>query len=152
ANVRLYKACFALSEVEYMKPRPAFFKSIHGTLNHLLLTDRLWLGRFEHKAYPVTSLSQQLYADRVGLEVARRAEDARIVSFVDGLSDSDLAGTLNYANTSGKAFSDPLAQLLAHLFNHQTHHRAQVHDQLSQTTVPPPELDYLLFNRAGAAG
>ena len=149
ANARLYKSCFALSEVEYMKPRLAFFKSIHGTLNHLLLTDRLWFARFEHKTYPIKSLDQQLYADRIGLEVARRAEDARIVTYVDGLLDAEFEAPFAYSNSKGTPFVNPLGWLLAHVFNHQTHHRAQVHDQLTQTPVPPPELDLIMFMRTG---
>ncbi|HUN50962.1 MAG TPA: DinB family protein [Candidatus Sulfotelmatobacter sp.] len=147
ANERLYKSCFALSEAEYMKPRPAFFKGIHGTLNHLLLTDRMWFARFDHKSYPVKSLDQQLYADRVGLEVARRAEDAHIVNYVDGLSEADIEAPLTYTNSRGMPFTNPLGLLLAHVFNHQTHHRGQVSDLIAQTDVPTPELDLIIYTR-----
>jgi len=149
ANERLYKSCHALPEAEYMQPRPAFFKSIHGTLNHLLLTDRMWLARFDHKTYPVKSLDQQLYADRVGLEVARKAEDAHLINIVEGFGDADFEAPLDYTNSRGMAFRDPLHTLLTHLFNHQTHHRGQVTDLIAQTSVPTPELDLIIYIRLG---
>src|SRR5207237_5169236 len=73
ANARLYDAVAHLGEAEYVKPRPAFFKSIHGTLNHLLVADRIWLGRLEHRDPGITALNQILYADLAGLKVARQA-------------------------------------------------------------------------------
>ncbi len=145
ANERLYAACAGLTEADYLRPRPAFFKSIHGTLNHVLVGDRLWLARFEGHRTGITALDQTLYGDLAGLRVARRAEDARIAAFVEGLADRDLERPLAYRNIRGESHVDPLGRLLTHLFNHQTHHRGQVHDQLSQTPVAPPPLDFVYF-------
>jgi uncharacterized damage-inducible protein DinB len=147
ANRRLYDAAAKLSESEYLKSRQAFFKSIHGTLNHILVADRVWMGRLQGRDSHIKSLDQILYADLAGLRVARQAEDARLIAYVDRLGESDLLGSVSYKNMAGKPFTVPLAQTLAHLFNHQTHHRGQAHDQLSQTSVAPPELDLIYYLR-----
>lgn len=147
ANKRLYDAAAKLPEAEYLKPRPAFFKSIHGTLNHILVGDRTWLGRLIGREPGILSLDQILYADLAGLRVARQAEDARLIAYVDRLSEAELLGSTSYRNMAGRPFTTPLAQALAHIFNHQTHHRGQVHDLLSQTGVAPPELDLIYYLR-----
>lgn len=141
ANVILYDACAALGEAERRKQRPAFFNSIHGTLNHLIVGDRIWMGRFEGREMPSTDLDRILYEDFDALRTARQAEDARIAAFCADLSEEFLAGSIRYVNNAGKRYEDPVAVLLPHMFNHQTHHRGQVHDMLSQTEVPPPSLD-----------
>ena len=147
ANRRLYDATGKLPEAEYMKSRPAFFKSIHGTLNHILVGDREWLGRLEGRDSGIKSLDQILYGDLAGLRIARQAEDQRLIAYVDRLGEAELMGSATYRNMSGKPFTTPIAQALAHLFNHQTHHRGQAHDQLTQTSVPPPELDLIYYLR-----
>ena len=148
ANQRLYDACGRLPEAEYMKPRPAFFKSLHGTLNHILVGDRVWMSRFTNRPqHGIKSLDQTLYGDFAGLWVARQAEDAQIIDYADGLSDSDLARVIGFKTMNGTPQRGVVGPLLAHFFNHQTHHRGQAHDQLSQTAVPPPELDLLFYQR-----
>ena len=147
ANARLYGAAGRLPAEEYLKQRPAFFKSIHGTLNHLLVADRIWFGRILDGQAPPLKLDQMLYGDFIALEVARRAEDQRIVHAIEGMRPDRFTQPLDYRNTRGERFVQPLREVLAHVFNHQTHHRGQVHDQLSQTAVPPPELDLIFFLR-----
>jgi uncharacterized damage-inducible protein DinB len=147
ANARLYDACSRLPREEYHRDRRAFFRSLHGTLNHLLLTDRIWLGRIEGRPVRFGGLDDELYADLHSLREARRREDARIVDLVGALGEEALADEVTYTNTSGNSFATPLWQVLAHLFNHQTHHRGQAHDMLSQTEVPPPPLDLIFFIR-----
>lgn len=147
ANDRLYAACAQLPADEYLKPRPAFFKSLHGTLNHILVGDRIWMARFQGAASDIRALDQILYRDLDSLREARRDEDARIVSYVEDLAEADYARELDYRNLSGQPQRGRLGSLLAHFFNHQTHHRGQVHDQLSQTGVAPPELDLIYFLR-----
>ena len=147
ANKRLYDACAKLGPAEYFKPRQAFFGSIHGTLNHLLVGDRIWLSRIERIRHGIKSLDQTLYEDFESLRSARESEDGRIVALVDAFDDGDLLTTRSYKNTAGTPFETRLDWILAHLFNHETHHRAQVHDMLSQTPVAPPELDLILYLR-----
>jgi len=141
ANRVLYQACAALPDSERKQSRPAFFRSIHGTLNHILLGDRLWMTRFRGGKAPSTGLDAILYEDFMHLREARQAEDAGIEAFTSGLDAQGLNGSIAYVNHEGRPFSEPMAVLLAHFFNHQTHHRGQVHGLLSQTAVPPPPLD-----------
>ena len=141
ANERLYDACAVLSDEERKRDRKGFFRSIHGTLNHVMVGDRVWLARFEGGAAPSTGLDAELYGDFDELRSARIAEDDRIDRFVAGVDAGFLAGTIRYVNNEGRTFDDPLTVLLPHFFNHQTHHRGQVHDMLSQAGVATPVLD-----------
>src|SRR5689334_1399467 len=85
ANGRLYDAVAKLPDAEYRRPRQSFFKSIHGTLNHLLVTDRIWLSRIEppQVAMPLNSI---LYEDFAALRAAREAEDGRIVALMGAMT------------------------------------------------------------------
>jgi uncharacterized damage-inducible protein DinB len=141
ANERLYDACAALGEDERKRIRPAFFKSIHGTLNHIMVGDRIWLARFEGGTAPSTNLDAILHESFDALRAARQAEDRRIEEFAGRIDDAFLGGTIHYENNEGRLFEDPAAMLVIHFFNHQTHHRGQVHDMLTQTAVAPPVLD-----------
>jgi uncharacterized damage-inducible protein DinB len=151
ANRQLYDAVAKLSSEAYFQKRPAFFKSIHGGLNHLLVTDRIWLGRIEGKPTDY-KLDQILYDDLESLRAAREAEDERLVGAVNGIDDNRLAGRLVYTNMRGDPFETPMTLVLGHLFNHETHHRGQVHDLLSQTDVPPPPLDLIYYVRTVDSG
>ena len=151
ANRRLYDAAAALDEAEYLMPRKAFFGSIHATLNHILVGDRIWMARIEERPNPPYRLDQILYGDLVALRVAREAEDAHIVNAVAGIDEKRLDQELSYANTKGDRFHTPLRHVLAHFFNHQTHHRGQAHALLSQTGVAPPPLDMIIFLREPGA-
>jgi uncharacterized damage-inducible protein DinB len=148
ANGRLYAACAQLSEGEYHKPRPAFFGSIHGTLNHLLIGDWVWLARIEGKPNPKVRLDDRPYASLAELKDARAAEDARMIALVDGYAEVDLPRRVHYRLiTVPDEVTTPLHVCWLNLFNHQTHHRGQVHDQLTQTAVPPPPLDLIFYLR-----
>ncbi|HKW54014.1 MAG TPA: DinB family protein [Stellaceae bacterium] len=152
ANARLYEAALALSDADYRRDVGAFFKSMHGTLNHLLLTDRLWLKRLTGEGDHPNRLDAILYEDRRALTLARADEDDRIVRYVTALDDLAVDGLHKYATTSGKPFEQRRRDILAHLFNHQTHHRGQAHAILSICTGrEPPSLDLLLLQRGGAA-
>ncbi len=141
ANRILYGACASLGEDALKQARPAFFGSIHGTLNHILVGDRIWMGRFRGEDVPSTGLDAILYEAFDDLRAAREAFDAEIETFMTDLKPQFLKSVLRYKNHQGKACTDPAPLCLAHFFNHQTHHRGQVHDMLSQTEVPPPSLD-----------
>ena len=152
ANARLYEAAFALSDADYRRDVGAFFKSLHGTLNHLLLTDRLWLKRLTGEGDHPDRLDAILYEERGALALARASEDDRIVRYVASLDDAALDGLHRYATTSGKPFEQKRRDILAHVFNHQTHHRGQAHTILSICTGrEPPGLDLLGLQRGGAA-
>jgi uncharacterized damage-inducible protein DinB len=152
ANRRLYGAAMALPEPEYRRPVGVFFGSLHGTLNHLLLTDRLWLKRLTGKGEHPDRLDAILYEDRHALLRARVAEDARLTNVVGGYRETELAEAVSYQTTSGKPQSQPLRDILLHLFNHQTHHRGQAHACVSILTgAEPPSLDLLAFQRGAPA-
>lgn len=141
ANRKLYDACAQLSEAERTSTRPAFFKSIHGTLNHILIGDRIWVTRFEGGTIPSTGLNAILYESFDELRIARVAQDEHIETLAAGLTNEFLARSIQYVNNQGRHLDDPADLLMAHFFNHQTHHRGQIHDLLTQTDVAPPSLD-----------
>ena len=148
ANARLYDAALALPEDLYRADVGVFFSSLHRTLNHLLLTDRLWLTRLTGVGVQPKRLDEILYEDRLELARARLAEDARLAALVGGYDAAILARPHAYQTTSGKPQEQPLSDILLHLFNHQTHHRGQAHACLSITTrQEPPPLDLLMFQR-----
>ncbi len=151
ANQRVYDACARLSPDDYHAARPSFFGSIHATLNHILVGDSIWLGRFTgHVPTHLTRLDIILHADFASLRAAREAKDAEIVAFADTLDEAKLNDTFTYANMAGQRFTDPLFPPLMHFFNHQTHHRGQVHGLLSHAGIDPPELDLIYFMREPA--
>ncbi|MDJ0893993.1 MAG: DinB family protein [Alphaproteobacteria bacterium] len=141
ANRILYHACAALDDAALKQARPAFFGTIHGTLNHILVGDRLWMARFRGEAVPALALDAVLHEAFDDLRAARVSFDAEIEAFMTGLKPEFLGSVLHYENYQGKVCDDPVPLCLAHFFNHQTHHRGQVHDLLTQTEVPPPSLD-----------
>jgi len=141
ANGLLYDAVGTLPPSAYAKPRQAFFGSIQGALNHIIVGDRIWLDRFEGRETPSTDLDAIPYPAFDDLRAARNREDARIDAMAAGLTANFLAGDLAYVNNQGRDMTDPAVVCVAHFFNHQTHHRGQVHDMLSQTGTPPPSLD-----------
>lgn len=148
ANGRLYDAAAGLDDASYRADRGAFFKSLHGTFNHLLVTDRIWLKRFTGVGDAPSQLDAILHDDFAGLRAAREAEDMRILGFVDGLDEAKLAGTIKFRRVSTpEEFEEPLMPMLTHWFNHQTHHRGQAHAILTGLTGKAPELDLLFYQR-----
>ena len=152
ANRRLYDAVGRLPEEEFARPRRAFFGSICGTLNHILVGDRLWRARIEGHDAGISALDQILHPDLEGLRRAREDEDARLIALADSLDAEALERELAYVSMEGEKGRVPVRWVLTHVFNHQTHHRGQVHDMLSQTDVAPPPLDLIYFIREGGLG
>jgi uncharacterized damage-inducible protein DinB len=144
ANARLYQMAGQLSDEQYRRDVSAYFKSLHGTLNHLLVADRIWLWRLTGTGVAPTRLDAILSEDLAGLAAARRAEDERLVSFVESQTDAQLEATIEYRTTNGSPRQQKLREVLAHLFNHQTHHRGQAHAILTTLGVKEPDsLDVL---------
>ena len=153
ANDRLYDAAALLSEEQYREDRGAFFKSVHGTLNHLLVTDHIWMRRFTGTGDAPDRLDAILHENFAELREARAREDARIVAYIDSLDEDALAGTISYVRvTTPEPQVQALTAALAHFFNHQTHHRGQAHCLLTAITGTAPELDLLFYQRLLAAG
>ncbi|HLI99379.1 MAG TPA: DinB family protein [Bradyrhizobium sp.] len=148
ANGRLLATVGRLSVEQYRADRGAFFKSVHGTLNHLLVTDRIWMQRFTGEGEAPNRLAAILYETFDELRLAREAEDRRIIDFVDGLDEARIASTIKYRRVSSpQPLEQQLSPALAHWFNHQTHHRGQVHGLLTGLAGEAPELDLLIFQR-----
>ncbi|ACK49779.1 DinB family protein [Methylocella silvestris BL2] len=152
ANTRLYEQAAKLSDADYRADCGAFFKSVHGTLNHLLVADRIWMKRFTGEGEPPNRLDAILHDDLASLRAARQAEDRRIADYAAGLDDSALKRKIAYqAVTSPIAVEQELWSALTHFFNHQTHHRGQVHALLTRLTGEGPVLDLLAYQRSEAA-
>lgn len=148
ANVRLYDALETLGPDALRAARPAaFFTSILGTLNHLLVADRIWLDRFEELPPAHSRLDELVHDDLDALRAARIAEDARIRRFVDRLSEADLDTRLAYKSSSDSPQREQLGLLLRHFFNHQTHHRGQAHALVLEAGISPPPLDLIYYLR-----
>ena len=141
ANRRLYAQIAELDDAEYRKQRAGSFGSIHGLLNHILLGDRIWMARFEGGGESTPGLSTVLFDDFSALRMAREHQDAAIESFFGTMAPGFLGRSFAYVNNAGKHYVETAGVAVAHFFNHQTHHRGQVHVMLSQTGVQPPSLD-----------
>jgi uncharacterized damage-inducible protein DinB len=150
-NERLYEACAALPDEQRKRDLGAFFKSIHGTLNHLLLADRVWMGRFTGAPFQVRSLAQELYADYAELRAERARTDDTISGWAARLRPADFDSELTYTSIDKpQPRRLPLGLTIVHFFNHQTHHRGQVTTLMKQCGVDPGVTD-LLFMPATAA-
>jgi uncharacterized damage-inducible protein DinB len=153
ANERVYDVAATLTDSDYRADRGAFFKSVHGTLNHMLVGDRIWMRRFTRTGDAPDRLDAILFDDFDQLRTARRAEDERIVHWIDGLSEADIAGSMRYRTVSNpQTLEQPRAPALDHFFNHQTHHRGQVHALLTAITGDAPSLDLIVFQRQTGLG
>jgi uncharacterized damage-inducible protein DinB len=143
-NENLYGAADALSDAERQRTRGAFFGSIHATLNHLLWGDRIWMSRLAGTPRPEGGIPQSvsLYADWNDLKRERAAFDTVIIDWADQLEDASLAGELTWFSGAIKAeVRKPKWLLVTHMFNHQTHHRGQVHCMLTQAGSKPGDTD-----------
>ena len=153
-NDKLYGVAASLSDEARKRDVGAFFKSIHGTFNHLLLADRVWLARFQGVTAPpgfmgpgIRSLEQELYADFEELRRERALTDDELTAWVNGLTDERLASPLVYMRR-GQRQEAPLWWAVAHLFNHQTHHRGQITTLLMQQGSDPGVTDLFAMLRS----
>jgi uncharacterized damage-inducible protein DinB len=144
-NRRLYELVAALPEEDYRAERGLFFGSIHRTLNHLLVVDRLWSGRIAGVDRGIRSLSQLLHDDFAALREARMAEDRSLVELVGGLERDGLDRVVEFRTIDGRTVRARADHLLLGLFNHQTHHRGQISAVLTQQGVAWPDLDVVFF-------
>lgn len=139
----------SLPEADYRRDLGLFFKSIHRTLNHLLVGEQLvWFRRFSEGVSPKLGLGDEVEPDRAAL--ARRLTEgvARWLPLIESLDESRLSGTLDYTNLRGTAVSLPFAATLAHVFNHGTHHRGQITAGITALGRPCPELDLVIMLQA----
>ncbi len=153
ANDRLFSAAGALTDDDYRRDADVFFRSMHGTLNHILVADRIWMQRFTGAGEAPVRLDAILFEGFSELQDARQAEDGRIADWVGSLDDEALAASFTYAPISEplRRTTQPLAPALAHMFNHQTHHRGQAHAILTRLAGDAPSLDMIYFQRETAS-
>lgn len=158
ANARLYQAVLGLRPGELWAARTSFFPSIGATLNHILEVDLYYVDQLEQAGQGVRIFETwNDIADAPALAEGQRALDERLVAYCDGLADEALDMRLPTDRGERGVFPERVDELLMHLFQHDVHHRGQVHAMLSGTSVPPPQLDefFLDFDaplRAGEPG
>ena len=132
-NQQLYAVCSEIPDAERKRDMKAYFRSIHGTFNHLLLVDRLWMGRLTETPFVIDSLAQELHSDFVQLQLAREQEDLRIARWVSQLTAAGLDRVVDYISAldrQPRRFR--VEDILLHLYHHQTHHRGQITTLISQ--------------------
>ncbi len=140
-NQKLYSICTEIPDSVRRQDRGAFFKSVHGTLNHLLFGDRSWMGRFMAQPFAAKA-GDELYQDFEQLRQERQITDQQILDWAEQLSSDWLLQPFTY--TSGidrKTRTLPAWLLVTHMFNHQTHHRGQLTTLLSQLGYDPGVTD-----------
>jgi uncharacterized damage-inducible protein DinB len=147
-NENLYGVADTLSDGERRRECGAFFGSIHKTLSHLLWADRIWMSRFTDVPKPEGGIPQSvtLYAEWDGLKRERAAFDELIIGWAEGLDPAWLAGDHTWFSGAAKReLTRPVGVLVTHMFNHQTHHRGQVHCMLTQAGGKPQDTDLMLL-------
>ncbi len=140
-NQNLYAICSEIPDIKRRENLGAFFKSIHGTLNHILVGDRIWLGRFTEQPF-FAKLDQEIYSDFDDLRREREATDLQIISWSEQLTSEWLTQPFSFKSSSdGTIRVRPVWLLVTQLFNHQTHHRGQLTTLLSQLGHDPGRTD-----------
>jgi len=140
-NRKLYAVCAEMSDVQRKRDLGAFFRSIHGTLNHLLYGDMAWMARFTGNPVDV-DLDSELFAEFGALRDARARKDREIVDWADALDPDWLAAPFEYTSkVDGSTRLLPAWVLVDHMFNHQTHHRGQVTTLIKQLGHEPGVTD-----------
>ena len=148
ANGRIYDAASDLLDEEFSRDVGAFFGSMMGTLNHILVADRIWMKRFTGEGDALAELNAIIHRSLPALRVAREAEDKRIVDWIENLTDKDVSGRFTYLTvTDMRTISQRLSPALGHFFNHQTHHRGQAHMILTVLGRASVGLDLIHFQR-----
>ena len=152
ANHKIFTAVAELSDDAYRKDMGAFFGSIHATLNHILVIDRLWSSRIMGEYHGILGLDQILHEDLDGLKKDRETMDEHIIRLVGRLSsgmDGGLDREVYYRMLKGgEKHVSPARHILLTLFNHHTHHRGQVHCMLTQSGIKDlPPLDVIFYLR-----
>ncbi|MCU7239834.1 MULTISPECIES: DinB family protein [Pseudomonas] len=148
ANHRLYKACLQLTQDEFVAPRCSFFPSIKATLNHLLTVDWFYLDALECEQRGEAPdpdgerffVPEQPFATCTDLHAQQAQADQRLIAYCRQLRDDQLGRYVSIARPE-RMQHEPRLRLLSHLFEHQIHHRGQVHAMLSDTSIRPPQLD-----------
>lgn len=148
-NQSLYTAADQLNESERRQDRGAFFKSIHGTFCHLLWGDQIWMHRFARTNMPEAAVipdSADMIDDWDQLKAQRIEFDKTIIGWADELNSDELTGEMSwFSGALSREVTKPKALLITHMFNHQTHHRGQVHAMITATGGRPDDTDLFIL-------
>lgn len=149
ATARVLSSIETIPEDAYRRPCGLFFQSIHGTLNHLLLTDsEIWYPRFTGGRQASLALDAEIESDRAALASRLITATSRWPGYIDSLSEAALADDLRFTMTTGQARTLPMPAALLHVFNHATHHRGQISAAVSMFgfECQPLDLPHLIFS------
>lgn len=147
-NGEIFAAAGRLSDSQRREERGAFFGSIHGTLSHLYWADRIWLSRFDLVDAPSVPISgsSDFVSDFLDLSSKRDELDTTLITFCDGYDPGPIKGSLTwFSGAIGKEATAPLSVIWTHFFNHQTHHRGQVHAMLTSAGESTADTDLFLM-------
>ncbi|MFL6550380.1 MAG: DinB family protein [Povalibacter sp.] len=148
ANARLYEMARRLPDEQYRQDVGVYFKSLHGTLNHIMAADLIWMRRLTGTGDHPRKLNSIVFDDLRSLSAERQREDQRMIDFIETLSDAQMEEQLEYSMLNGKSGKQRRREVLAHVFNHQTHHRGQAHAVLTLLGIAEPDpLDLLIMQR-----
>lgn len=141
-NEKIYSVCADIPDVDRKKDLGAFFKSIHGTLNHLMYADSAWMNRFTGKPLDNFKMDHELYSDFDELRKERQSKDRDIIEWTSQLQPDWLAADFDFTSkVDNKKRCMPAWVLVTHMFNHQTHHRGQVTTLIKQLGHEPGVTD-----------
>jgi uncharacterized damage-inducible protein DinB len=142
ANHRLYEACIRLSDAERRAARTSFFPSIHATLSHILIVDWYYVDALEaRRRGPALYTDPEPFASFVDLRAAQGEVDRQLLAWCERMTEASADAEVILEREASGQHPERVADVLAHLFQHQIHHRGQVHAMLAGTSVPPPQLD-----------
>ena len=148
ANNRLYNSLNSMTDQERRQDRKAFFRSIHNTMNHILLADLLYRQRLEKTSITFQSLDEIVHDDFIDLEEAHRSNDKWYSDLCKTLTEKNLDSDFSFKAVgmdTDEYYALPLRVCLSNLFQHQIHHRGQVHHMISHANYDPPPLDIVKF-------
>ena len=149
ANQKLFSILTTLTEEQLNQDCGAYFKSLMQTANHLLVGDLLWFERIKGAVASNYALGEILYPQIMSLIPARFEHDQCLIGFLNEYDEAAFNRLITYIRR-GQTYTEPLIEILAHLFNHQTHHRGQMHSMVFQLTGKSLELDLIFFQRENA--
>ena len=151
ANQRLHRACALLDPAELTAPRAAFFGTIQATLNHILMVDRFYLNALQGRPLDRAFLDEATFCpDLPTLAAWHGSSDLSLLAHVEDLTPDTLTEIVAI-DRGERVQQDRRDDVLSHVFQHQTHHRGQVHGLLSATSVKPPQLDEFIVGDDHAA-
>lgn len=149
ANQQLYAVLNILDDSQLHQLQPNFFDSIIKTANHIWVGDTLWLGRIDGNQPAKYQLDSVVFQDIKSLTTARVQLDQEIIEYIHNLTEQDILGKVSYSRL-GELLQENLYDVLAHIFNHQTHHRGQLHSMVFAMMGQSLALDMIYFQRTNS--